>query len=445
MRGFYSLSILLCLLFTSNKILGANFTITYTANTNNTNWTATGWTIACDPAMNATQCTNFRNNNTAPRAGTSYNLTGTGIGGGDNLTIQIIIPNGTTIILNTNLTFTDSNRLLNQLVVNGNLVNVTSPSVSYNSLTFNGVFNGGACSNTNANIIVGSSGKIDRIQNLTVDKSCNVFNGPVFLNGNLAQSNNSTLNINNYFQVRGNWDSNQGNVNSNGAGFLDVRGCFTYDGSLSNLTVTYCINGLGGCTNDPGATSKANHDCTGTLLPISIFGFSGKVLDNQSVLLSWQLVNDNDIRSFEIERASDDLSFEKIATMDATKANNKSYSYQDNTLEKALQYYRIKEIRQDGKYFYTSVIVIHQKDFIQCKVFPNPSDGKKIQLTTVNLEGNVKIEIFNMFNQLVYATNWESKPEDETKIFLPNLSSGAYILYLKTNVKYQKQFKLIIN
>ena len=101
------------------------------------------------------------------------------------------------------------------------------------------------------------------------------------------------------------------------------------------------------------------------------------------MIASWQTQQENNTSRFEIERAYDNTTFEKIGTVSAAGISNsiKSYTFSDNgNISKAESFYRIKMIDKDGAFTYTPTKSVKgstaKSDFI---ISPNPNRGNAKQ------------------------------------------------------------------
>src|SRR5690606_4758494 len=89
-------------------------------------------------------------------------------------------------------------------------------------------------------------------------------------------------------------------------------------------------------------------------LPVHFIDFRGKLQANESVRLDWEVENDQQHSHFEVERSSDGQNFEKIGN----GALSKPYYFIDQTPLLGNNYYRIKQYDIDGKYTYSSVVIV---------------------------------------------------------------------------------------
>ena len=121
---------------------------------------------------------------------------------------------------------------------------------------------------------------------------------------------------------------------------------------------------------------------SGVTLPIRLFDFNAKKINEQIVQLDWTIAKDNNADKFEIEKSVDGISFKSIGTVKVNEHSfvKTNYSFRDNITTMSNQdilFYRVKEVDLNGQFVYSTIKAILWKnkktDFV--KIFPNPSNG----------------------------------------------------------------------
>jgi len=119
-------------------------------------------------------------------------------------------------------------------------------------------------------------------------------------------------------------------------------------------------------------------NCVGCIvLPVEYLSFTGELIEPGINYLKWETATETDNHHFEIERKTEETDFVKIAQQQGAGNSNEviHYSYTDNEAPEGLCYYRLKQVDNNGKETYSSVIAIgavpEMIEFI--KVFPNPA------------------------------------------------------------------------
>ena len=127
---------------------------------------------------------------------------------------------------------------------------------------------------------------------------------------------------------------------------------------ISNRTGTYTLCGSIGLGS--------------SVLPLTFNNFTA-VENNKNISLKWETTGANDNSIFIIEKSSNGLNFDKVASIPSSTANN-SYSFIDANPFGGLNYYRIKKQDNNGGYIYSAVVKVSTdaKPQVSLNVYPNP-------------------------------------------------------------------------
>jgi parallel beta-helix repeat protein len=175
---------------------------------------------------------------------------------------------------------------------------------------------------------------------------------------------------------------------------------------------------------DRGAIEFSN-----IVLPIKMKWFDGHFLNNNA-LLSWETTIEISSKLFEIEHAFDGLNFRKI---DAVPANSfaSSYQYTHLNITNGKNYYRLKQIDNDGKFEYSKIVLVEKKSKEELSFFPNPT--KDVVVITKPNTFLDKIAVYNASGLNVTNTVAITRTENSIKINLEKVSAGIYFIKLKNN------------
>lgn len=239
----------------------------------------------------------------------------------------------------------------------GNTASGTGPQfITFGGATFTATYSLIDISNQNAPHIISGPG------------TGNIFSAPSFLNiANAIGPDNCWLTSDDGLQLQ---LSSQGvdAGNNTGVPATDIRGY----SRISNGTV------------DMGA-----YEFNAAVVPVGLFGFYGRanVQDNQ---LYWSTATETNTRSFEIERSTDGIRFEKIGEVDAagTSSSVRRYQFTDINLSQAYYYYRIRQTDHDGRQALSAVILLTHKNQNPLTVFPSPVANKATLLIPADRVGN---------------------------------------------------------
>ncbi|MBK9464660.1 MAG: T9SS type A sorting domain-containing protein [Chitinophagaceae bacterium] len=119
-------------------------------------------------------------------------------------------------------------------------------------------------------------------------------------------------------------------------------------------------------------------------LPIKLVNFNAIKLNASRSLITWDLAAccSRDAR-FDVQRSADGINFSTITTI-AGSETNRFYTYHDNTLQKGINYYRLKGIDVDGKISYSKVVAIinDASGLLLTTIAPNPvQDNMTVSLS----------------------------------------------------------------
>lgn len=199
--------------------------------------------------------------------------------------------------------------------------------------------------------------------------------------------------------------------------------------------VSYCLTG-----NLPPAGSLKiyfNHGggivtvCTvpeGGVTPVVLTNFEIQRKDANTVAATWETEQELNSSRFEIERSTDNITFETIGTVSSKNSNSNTrqyYSFADNSNnQKGVSLYRIKMIDKDNTFTFSSTKTVKgsmgKSDFV---IFPNPSTGNaKITISDFNEPTNIMI-LDNSGRLIKQATITNSNSFE-----INNLQRGNYII-----------------
>ena len=212
--------------------------------------------------------------------------------------------------------------------------------------------------------------------------------------------------------------------------------------TVKNSLITYFIykagaNNTGGAsvTRQKGIYFKGFNYVASAPLPVKYLSFTGNAV-NKTILLNWVTSQEINNSHFEIERSFNgkDFSIAGLALDGLENGTKKEYAFRDNSplLEnKEIVYYRLKQFDTDGKFAYSTILVIRMKagTKLDIQVSPNPF----IEKLTVRFTGTVNtiadIRILNLSGQVIMMKKVAiNKGYNNIQIEgLQNLSAGTYL------------------
>jgi hypothetical protein len=199
---------------------------------------------------------------------------------------------------------------------------------------------------------------------------------------------------------------------------FEIDGTGSIDaGSIIGADDTTCSTGSGGTGTCPTITTESCDDgggdfCTdpGVTLPIEL-AFFDALASGQSIKVNWSTFSEINNDYFTIERSSDGLNYQSIATV--AGAGNSSeeleYSYVDRNPLFGRSYYRLKQTDFDGASETFAPVAV---DFTSLSngdiTFTNPvryGEEVTVYANTDETE-NLKLTIFNMVGEKIIDQNF---------------------------------------
>jgi len=180
-------------------------------------------------------------------------------------------------------------------------------------------------------------------------------------------------------------------------------------------------------------------------LPMKLIYFTGKY-DGHEAQLSWATASEYNNDWFEIESSSDGKSFVRIGSVKGAERSNtkREYSYTDQPTTD-VTYYRLKQVDRDGKYEYSTIVVISKnKNNNSVECFPNPVNSVLYVSVNAAATGAVQLKFYDMQGRLLKQQQAHKDGEQllmpvDTHLFTP----GMYLLEVTVSGKSSELKKLI--
>jgi alpha-tubulin suppressor-like RCC1 family protein len=168
------------------------------------------------------------------------------------------------------------------------------------------------------------------------------------------------------------------------------------------------------------------------ILPLTWLSVTSKLQNGQSII-DWATATESNTENFIVEHSIDGRNYTALQTLPAAgySSSRKDYQYTHAAPVYGSNYYRIKQTDLDGRFTYSSVVVVKLTETGgRLIVFPNPATNF-IQL----LKGDAKaatLRIFSADGKLVWQQQLVAGIQQES-ISVTNLPAGLYQLQLQTN------------
>lgn len=207
-------------------------------------------------------------------------------------------------------------------------------------------------------------------------------------------------------------------------------------------------------SNDPNTASPDDATvisfCSNTTLPVDLTAFSGSYR-NGSSLLNWETANEVSFDRYEIERSSNNNNYTVVGTVASQPTvSNAKYQYADNLFSQTsdIFFYRLKMIDIDGKYTYSSVIMIRRdvRNIAGITISPNPivsgsanirlnSDSKKnIEIKVIDAAGRVVLKQQNQLSEGMNSISLNNLGHIQSGIYTVQVAANDEILSTKVSV-----------
>lgn len=188
-----------------------------------------------------------------------------------------------------------------------------------------------------------------------------------------------------------------------------------------NFTVTgNGSNGAATLTIDDYRTSST---AAQIVLPVKFSGFDAKPSSN-SVSLTWSVGAEENVSGYAVQKSVDGKSFSDIGFVNAS--GRSSYNYLDTKVGASV-YYRIKSVDADGKYSYSTVLLVRgASTAVLLKAFPTPAvKDVTIQHATATASSLLTI---SAEDGRVVKSIVPSKGAQQTVVNLSSEKAGLYLI-----------------
>lgn len=138
---------------------------------------------------------------------------------------------------------------------------------------------------------------------------------------------------------------------------------------------------------------------TTSTLPVKFTALNATKRVND-VLIQWNVENEVNVRSYEVERSYDGKSWETIATVSA--ANFGNYSYSDKNIVSGNAYYHIKQLDNNGSFAYSTIKMLSLQSTIPSTEVKILSMQNRVVLQFLQqVKGNVAVRFVARSGQVV--------------------------------------------
>ena len=181
--------------------------------------------------------------------------------------------------------------------------------------------------------------------------------------------------------------------------------------------------------------------------PALMMSFTG-IVNEEAGKLTWVTENETSAKWFVIERSGSGTNFDSIGmVMCQNNANLTTYNYVDARLNSGSNFYRLREVDNDGISRYSKIISLNNTDnSSKMQVFPNPASGVVNYAVSIHAADQLTVQIFNLSGVLVTVREQEvAAGMTQQSVAISNLKTGSYILKVtgKGGLQYTQMFSKI--
>ncbi|MFY7964540.1 MAG: T9SS type A sorting domain-containing protein [Chitinophagaceae bacterium] len=228
------------------------------------------------------------------------------------------------------------------------------------------------------------------------------------------------------------------------AGFDRIRSGFTIPAyakdsvdlsAYAGQTIHLGLEGLGNYGNVFGIddiTINAN-----VPLPISLTAFTG-TREGSKNILTWLTSSETKNKGFELQRSVNGKDFTTITFVNSKSINGAgaSYAYADEKPLSGTNYYRLRQIDNDGKSSLSNIVVLKSAQIRAdiSRVYPNPVQDKlNIVLNVVGTE-KVTINITDLVGKTIATKSIDAVNGDNNISFITSqLAKGTYLIKVNSS------------
>jgi hypothetical protein len=174
---------------------------------------------------------------------------------------------------------------------------------------------------------------------------------------------------------------------------------------------------------------------TVTTLPVNLAEFTATKMGSVAQL-SWKTLSEINNKGFAVERSADGITWNQLQFVNASTSgsNGASYSATDNSPLNGVNYYRLKQVDNDGKIAYSNTASVNfaSTDVVGFSFYPNPAKSQiNVALQTVQ-SSNASLSIVNVDGKTVKTIALTSQQSNSNiQISVSDIAKGNYFLVLK--------------
>jgi hypothetical protein len=205
------------------------------------------------------------------------------------------------------------------------------------------------------------------------------------------------------------------------------------------ITVSYRIKSGGSHTIFDDFTLN---DMEEGSLPVNFVGIVAKKTSEGGVQVRWDVADETDVKEYQIERSADGTNYSVIGSVPANKSH--VYSFMDGRPIPGAAYYRVKNIDNDKKFKYSSVIKLYGSGTSYSstlRAYPTPA-REQVTIEHRKLNKDATISVSTVDGRILKTVR-PANGASHTPIVIADLPKGVYIVRLVDGENAPETSKLI--
>lgn len=171
-----------------------------------------------------------------------------------------------------------------------------------------------------------------------------------------------------------------------------------------------------------------------TTAPVKLIDFKAGRSGNKT-LLNWKTATENNNKGFSVERSGNGGEWNQLVFVNGngTSVSQKEYTATDNSPLKGMNYYRLKQIDNDGKFTYSPIVSLRFSDnALGFSFYPNPVKGQ-LNISLETIESNAAVlKMMTADGKTVKTISINRSHSNSNLLFSTGtLSPGIYYLVLQ--------------
>ena len=199
------------------------------------------------------------------------------------------------------------------------------------------------------------------------------------------------------------------------------------------IVATTAANLIGNCAHNDGSSTMIKVINCGLILQTNFNQFNGQLTNNKS-FLNWTAVAEQNINKYEIEKSTDAVSFNMIASVIAKNTNEAIYNFSDPEIITGNTYYRVKMMNKDGLFKYSGIVLLSPNLILGVKPVKNPFRNIITTEVITPQDGYLNLSLFNNKGQLIMKKE-EVARKGINHISIENIKAPDGIYFLFVNFK----------